>query len=227
MKINADDGFNPELFGDIPCEGTFELPKFTSPVEFRIPGEMIPFSHIDKATDPANTFVVFYEKDNSFAEFVKNPEHFVEKLKKFKGVVSPDISLCLDSPLAVIIANTYRNHALGCYLQRQGIYVIPNVRWADKRTYTSSNFSSRIAFDGIPKHSIVSIGSYGCLKEKEYRKHFAAGLEEMLKTLLPKVVLVYGNLPAQIFDKYKDQTTFIAYKDWLSNDFERHCHGNR
>ena len=57
------------------------------------------------------------------------------------------------------IANTYMNRAIGQYLQQQGIYVIPNVRWCDERSYTTCELIEKFAFFGLQKHSIVSIGT--------------------------------------------------------------------
>ena len=53
------------------------------------------------------------------------------------------------------------NRAVGCYLQSHGVYVIPNVRWGDERSYTTVELPEKFAFLGVPKNSIVSIGTYG------------------------------------------------------------------
>lgn len=50
-----------------------------------------------------------------------------------KSVLYP---LYRDMPLCLQITNIYLNHALGVYMQTNGINVIPNVRWGDERTYT-------------------------------------------------------------------------------------------
>ena len=100
--------------------------------------------------------------------------------------------------------------------KKRGIYVIPNVRWGDERTYTTKFFPEKLAFLGVEKHSIVSIGSYGVVKTKEEKKHFRAGLESMLETLEPETVLVYGAMPEDIFDDYRNCTEFIKYPDWTT-----------
>ena len=138
------------------------------------------------------------------------------KLKKFQAFITPDASLYWDMPFAAQIVNKYRNHVIGYYMQTKGVYTIPNVRWGDERTYTTKCFPEKLAFLGVEKHSIVSIGSYGVVKGKLEKMHFKAGLESMLETLEPEVVLVYGSMPEEIFKDYRNETHFIMYPDWTS-----------
>ena len=114
------------------------------------------------------------------------------------------------------IADIYLNRAVGHYLQKQGLYVIPNIRWGDERTYRKDYLGEKVAFQGVDKHSIVSVGTYGQIKTAESKRYFAEGLEEMIKELEPKVVLVYGSMPDRIFADYKNETKFIQYPDWTT-----------
>lgn len=70
-----------------------------------------------------------------------------------------------------------------------------------------------MAFSGVEKHSIVSVGSYGQLKDRVNRYYFEAGLDSMMETLEPQVVLVYGKLPDEIKRKYPKKN-FKEYLDW-------------
>jgi len=81
-------------------------------------------------------------------------------------------------------------------------------------TYTSSLFPEPFAFQGVDAHSIVSIGTYGCIRGLENKIHFKAGLEAMLKYLKPEVVLVYGPMPNDIFASVLSLTKFIRFDDW-------------
>lgn len=96
-----------------------------------------------------------------------------------------------------------------------GVYVIPCVRWGDERTYTTKVLPEKIAFAGVEKHSIVSVGSYGQLKNKVNRYFFEAGMDAMMETLEPEIVLVYSKMPEKIKEKYPD-TQFVEYEDWTS-----------
>ena len=176
---------------------------------------MVPFS-IRERSENFEDFVCFYEHDVNFREIITNTEEYVEDLKRFPGVVSPDCSLYIDAPLCVQIADIYLNRAVGYYLREQGLYVVPNIRWGDERTYTTELFDEKVAFQGVDKHSIVSIGTYGQIQTAESKRYFREGLVEMLKELEPEVVLVYGSMPDKIFGDLKDKTRFVMYPDWTT-----------
>jgi hypothetical protein len=101
-------------------------------------------------------------------------------------------------------------------IRQQGIYVIPNIRWGDERTYTTELLGEKVAFQGVDKHSIVSIGTYGQIQTAESKRYFREGLIEMLNELEPEVVLVYGSMPDKIFGDLKSRTRFVQYTDWTS-----------
>ncbi len=77
-------------------------------------------------------------------------------------------------------------------------------------------FPEPLAFAGVEKNSIVSIGSYGVIKTALEKQHFKAGLKAMLEHLTPRVVLVYGSMPKAIFEEFEKKTTFYRYPDWTT-----------
>jgi len=210
-----DDGFRADLVRTAEFTGILEIPAIEAPKEFIIPHDTIPFS-LRNQTKDYSEFVVFYEHDIRFADILTATDDYIDDLRNFPGVISPDCSLYRDMPLVLQIANTYMNRAVGHYLQSQGIYVIPNVRWGDERSYTTCVLPEKFAFLGIPKHSIVSVGTYGCIQSKENKHYFREGLREMLKELEPEIVLVYGAMPEEVFGEFKDKTRFIQFPDWIS-----------
>ena len=119
-------------------------------------------------------------------------------------------------PLWEQIANIGVSRSVGYYLQTQGKYVIPNVRWGDERTYNRRLFGFAPAFAGVPKNSIVSIGTYGCSRTQEDKYYLEAGLDAMLSELTPQVVIVYGSYNPNIFEKYEHYTHFHHLPDWIS-----------
>lgn len=106
------------------------------------------------------------------------------------------------------------SRAVGYKLWKEGIYSVPNIRWSDERSYTTALFPEPFAFQGVDKHSIISIGTYGCIRGKENKYHFKAGLEAMLNYLEPEVVLVYGPMPNDIFGPFLSATKFVRFDDW-------------
>ena len=140
---------------------------------------------------------MFYEHDIKFERLWHNPKQYLAKLKRFKGIISPDFSLYQNMPLCMQMWNTYRGRALSAWLQSNGIEIIPNVRFNDERTY-------EFCFDGIEKFKTVALGTHGCIKRRIDKDYFKDGLAEMVKRLSPRTIIVYGSAPDDIFKKYRD-----------------------
>lgn len=215
-KAIIDDGCNPELTIGASFDGLLEIPLIKKPEKIIIPNNIIPFSvhnrHVDR-----DSAVGFYENDVNFADVLRTPKEYVDDFGRFGALISPDCSLYQDAPLAVQITNVYRNRLIGSYYQRQGLYVIPQVRWGTSATYTTESLPERVAFLGIEKRSIVAVGTYGCIKTAELKREFKRGLAAMLETLEPIVVLVYGAMPDSIFGEYSNHTKFVQFNNWIKN----------
>ena len=210
-----DDGYHPELVAKAFFAGVMEIPIIEAPKEIIIPKSLTPFSK-RKYVDSYDTAICEYEHDFRFAELIYDPESLYSELSKFSAFITPDSSLYIDQPLCLQIANVYFNRAVGACFQSKGMYVIPNIRWGDERTFTTCELPEKVAFLGAPKHSIVSIGTYGCIRTMENKYMFKAGLDSMLQELEPKVVLVYGSMPDSIFKDYINCTRFVQYDDWTT-----------
>jgi len=215
-KAIIDDGMNPELVIGADFDGIFNIPKMTAPKHIFIPESITPFTFMDRDTTPARNAVAFYEMDVNFSDILINTDSSMEEARPFGAFITPDPSLYRNAPLAVQIANVYRNRAIGFKAQRKGLYAIANVRWGTEETYTTKIFPEKVAFLGAPKRSIVAIGSYGCIDGKDNKYHFKAGLEEMLIELEPTDVLVYGAMPDSVFGDYLHCTRFHQYDDWTT-----------
>ncbi len=219
-KANLNDGCNPELVQGAKFDGLLEIPVISAPESITIPTGFTPFSKREKAlgTDDA---VCFFEKDSQFADVLIDPAAYIEDFRRFRYLLPADCSLYTDAPLAVQITNLYRSRAIASYYQRNGCNVYPMARWGNEYTYTTLCFPERIAFLGLPKHSVICIGTYGCVKSRTEKYHFKYGLESMLETLEPEVVLVYGAMPKDIFGDYLHCTEFVQYPDWTTRMHER------
>lgn len=210
------DGFNSKLIETAFFEGLLEIPILEAPEEILLPSVAVPFSMRKAITNPAEEMLVFYEHDYRFRKFVSVPQDYIEELKGIKLISTPDCSLYRDMPLWEQLANIGVSRSIGCYLQKQGKYVIPNARWGDERTYSRQLFDFPPAFSGLPKDSIVSIGTYGCSKKRDDKYYLEAGLEAMLAELTPQAVIVYGSYNAKIFSKYERYTQFRHLPDWTT-----------
>lgn len=215
-KLTINDGFNPKFADGAKFVGKFEIPQIDPTDKLPTIKNLVPFSERNKAKNPAEAIVMFYEHDDKFSDLVRNPTKYLEDLSRFAGVISPDNSLYRDIPLTCQIANIYRNRLIGSFLQRSGINVIANVRWGDERTYRDNYLGEAIAFMGAPEHSVVAVGCYGCIRGKENKRHFRAGFQEMINILKPDTVILYGNLPKDLYDIFSHQTNLLQFKDWIS-----------
>lgn len=210
-----DEGLRVSLVETAFFDGDLEIPHIDAPDQIVIPTGMVPFSQRERDRDH-DSFVCFYEHDVRFREVITNTEAFVDDLRRYPGVISPDCSLYVDAPLVVQLTSLYLNRAVGYYLRNQGLNVIPNIRWGDERTYTTEIFRDKAAFLGVDKHSIVSIGTFGQIKSAESKRVFREGLIAMLDELEPEIVLVYGSMPGAVFGDLYSRTKFIHYPDWTT-----------
>lgn len=149
-----------------------------------IPSDLIGFNYA-KSSDNKNTGIHFYLDDYQFERLWNNPQEYIEILKQYECILSPDFSLYLDMPIPMKIWNIYRSRQIGQYYQSQGIKVIPTLSWAEKKTF-------EFAFKGIPKGSIVSVSTIGVKRNKEAFQIWKDGMDAMINEIQPSTILVYG-----------------------------------
>ena len=70
-------------------------------------------------------------------------------------------------------------------MQDYGLVVIPTVSWA-----LESSFD--FCFDGLPKNSTLAISTIGIKKHEEQFEVWKNCVDEMIKRLAPKRIIVYG-----------------------------------
>ena len=104
--------------------GAFDIPRILAEVP-TAPQSWIGFNYAKSCKDPANKAVHFFVDDYQFNRLWTNPDAYLDMLRRFKAVCTPDFSTYTDFPKAVQIWNHYRKHWLGAYWQGNGITVIP------------------------------------------------------------------------------------------------------
>lgn len=149
-----------------------------------IPSKLIGFNYA-KTSKEKNVGIHFYLDDYQFERLWNKPEEYVDILKQYECVLSPDFSLYMDMPMPMKIWNIYRSRLIGQFYQSQGIKVIPTLSWAEEETF-------EFCFEGIPKGSIVSISTIGVKKNKEALKIWKAGVDELIRRIEPSTILIYG-----------------------------------
>lgn len=144
-----------------------------------------------ECSDPQNYIAHFFYDDYKFISAWREPEKYLERLQRFKAVVSPDFSLYTDFPRALQILSCYRRNWCGAFWSQNGIDVIPDVIWGDEQSYV-------YCFEGLPKHSVVAVSSVGVKRDKDWNGKdgdlFRAGWNAMLERLEPTKILYYGDV---------------------------------
>lgn len=149
-----------------------------------IPKDLIGFNYA-KSSDNKNCGIHFYVDDYQFERIWNYPEKYVDVLRQYECILSPDFSLYLDMPMPMKIWNIYRSRLVGQYFQSMGLKVIPTISWAEKETFS-------FCFLGIPKGSIVSISTIGVKQNQKALQIWLDGVDEMIKQIEPKAILIYG-----------------------------------
>ena len=209
-KVNSQRGgcidvFHAELLREAKYDGEFDFPIIKE--EHIRPRSLITFSRAMREKVDFRQWVCFYEDDFQFERIWNNPQRYVRQLSKFEGIITPDFSVYYDFPLSMQIWNIFRSRAIGAWFQKQGFHVIPNIRFGDERTF-------ECCCCGVSKHSVVAIGTLGCMQNKDYRYVFEQGIEYVADNLMPEVMIFYGAAPKNI-NKIKKKGIGVSRRERL------------
>ena len=168
--------------------GKYDVPELL-PIYEKDIGEItewIGFNYVLSDKEPQGKAVHFFIDDYQFMRLWNNPERYIEKLKQYEVVLTPDFSPYGDMPMATQIFNHYRKHWVGRVLQENGVKVVPTIRASsDERCF-------EWYLDGEPEGGVVAISSMWTAKA-DAREYFLREFNTMVETLKPQKVYVYGN----------------------------------
>lgn len=189
--------------------GKYDIPIIKPVYDLPEIKEWIGFNYVLSDEEPAGKAVHFFIDDYQFERVWSNPERYVDKLKRYVCVATPDFSPYGDMPLAAQIFNIYRKNWVGAFLQNNGITVIPTVRAStDER-------SLDFYIDGFPQKSIVLISNMWTKSETE-KNVFLKEYQTMVERLRPKKIFVYGKQMNELTENIEYIKTFTA-KRWYNN----------
>ena len=160
--------------------------------EYTIPTHLISFNDINQKHDYSAGVHMFLD-DMKLECIWNNPNRYIQKLKNYQCVFTPDFSLLLDMYEPVIEWNSYRSKHIGVLMQKNDIKVIPTISWAGRNTYDA-------CFDGHPRNSVIVVSSLGVMKKKLSLPFFMEGFREMLRRLSPSTIIFYGLIPKFDFE---------------------------
>lgn len=174
--------YNLSEYDEYNTEGFYQMPVL-EPCNY-IPDDIIGFNYALTSKNK-DCGIHFYIDDYQFERIWSQPQLYLEKLSEYQCIFTPDFSLYTDMPIAMKIWNTYRSRLIGQIAQRMGMLVIPTVSWCEEATFD-------FCFDGLPVGTTLSISTIG-VKQDDYNFNlWKAGVDEMIKRLNPKTLLIYG-----------------------------------
>lgn len=181
-RMRTNNAYNLDLIDLDDTEGFYQMPIIYC--DDYIPKRLISFNYALSSKDH-DTGIHFYVDDYQFERVWNSPQQYEDVLSKYDCILSPDFSLYRDMPMAMKVWNVFRSRLIGQYYQRRGMIVIPTLSWCEKETFD-------FCFDGIPKGSIVSVSTIGVKRDQEALQIWRDGMDEMIKRIEPKAILVYG-----------------------------------
>lgn len=180
-RLKTDRSYNLDLVNASMCNEA-GMPVLEA-VDAR-PDHMVGFNYA-KTTQDTAACIHFFVDDYQFERCWSQPMKYVELLKKFDSVLTPDFSMYLDMPLPMQRWNTYRSRAFGYLCQKAGIEVIPTLSWAYETSY-------EFCFDGLEPGGTYAVSTVGVKRDENAVAIWFAGMEEAMKRLKPARILQYG-----------------------------------
>lgn len=151
------------------------------------PRDLIGFNYA-KSTDAASkrgNGCHFFIDDYQFERVWAKPARYLDALRSFGCVLTPDFSLYLDMPAPMQAWNRYRSQALGRYWRGEGLTVVPALSWAQPE-------SCAFCFEGVPRNSTVATSTVGVKGDAAALAVWEDGMREAMRRLEPSRVLLYG-----------------------------------
>ena len=175
----------------------------------KVPKSIMPFNKaINYHGDLSDTFICFYEPDETFERIRRTPRKYVSFFQKTAGIIGLDFSIHSDMPLVKQKSQINDNLSLTYFYGSQGIPVLPNLRCGSDELLPEF-------LSVIPSNSIVAIGTHGFIKTQPEKYEWYCFLEKVIDKVHPQIIVVYGTLRDPMFDNLKERARFVFYDSWL------------
>lgn len=210
--------------------GFYQVPEINDVIIDK-PVNLVLWSNRHRCKDKKKYGLIFYEYDCKFDGrdgiyctlkygTDKKVQKLIDELKEFAFVVCPDYSVYGNFPNYKQIEALSRSREVGYILSTYGIKVIVNFRATYDWTY-------ELALTGICYNGIVSIWTLGCLRDKESRILLKNSVQALVEYIKPRIIIVYGYAPDDIFQVARDSGTVIwQYDSEISKTFGGHYYGD-
>ena len=181
-RLRTDEAYNLPYVDLERTEGFYQMPIIER--ETHIPKGLMGFNYALTSGDISKG-IHFYVDDYQFERIWNDPHKYIDVLREYDCVLTPDFSLYLDMPISMKIWNIFRSRLIGQMMQDEGLIVIPTVSWAEEETFD-------FCFDGLPEGGVMSISTVGVKKDEHAMEIWKAGTTELIKRKKPSALLVYG-----------------------------------
>ncbi|MEG0165658.1 DUF4417 domain-containing protein [Anaerorhabdus sp.] len=192
-RINTVNAYNLDIFNEQEVDGFYQMPMLHD--DKVIPTDLIGFNYAMTSKNK-ETGIHFFIDDYQFERLWNDPQRYLDILKNYEVILTPDFSLYMNMPMAMKVWNVYRSRLLGQYWQSNGIKVIPTISWAEEETFS-------FCFDGVPKGSTVAISTMGVKRDLKAKEVWNAGMDAMIEKIKPKTIICYGGEVDYDFGKTK------------------------
>ena len=195
--------FKYQVWSGLEATGPYDIP-IIQPYEFvELPTELIPFN-VAMSSHRFDCAVHFYLNDPLFIRVFRQPERYIDILRRFKYVITPDLSEYVEMPYWMRLSNSCWNKSLAAYWQAHGVKVIANITWSTPDSFDYS-------FEGVPQGCVIAISSVA-IKGHPYSVYrWQEGYAEAIKRLQPKLIIRYGDrLPNEC------EEISIYFEDYIS-----------
>ena len=179
-RDNTFKAYNLDMIDLSRCDGKYQIPHIEK--ENFVPDELIGFNYM-LTNENKHVGVHCFVDDYQFERLWNTPDRYLDKLQEYDCVLTPDFSLYTEMPIAMKIWNVFRSRLIGQWLQDNGCIVIPTISWCEEETF-------EFCFDGLEKGGTVAVSTIGV--KKDSMDIWTKGMDEMIKRLKPKTILVYG-----------------------------------
>jgi len=192
FKLNIDELFHCELYGEMPIAYSTPLPELV-PYCGEVPSRLVPF-HEAYAYKVYDCTIHFYTDDSLFLRVLRNPEKYLSFFQKCNSVIGTDLSQYSDMPAEDRYFSAYINSAFSAFLQRNGVNLIPNVTWSLPDSYYYS-------WSSMPSNSVIAINCKGIMKHDVSKYLWYKGYTAACQILHPSLIVRYGTkMPGEYTD---------------------------
>ena len=181
-------------------EGLYDMPALEAVTELPPIKEWIGFNYVLSDKDPEGKAVHFFVDDYQFERVWNNPEKYLDKLKQYVCVATPDFSPYENMPHVLQLMSHYKKQWVGRWLQYHGVTVIPTIRPVLNRDWW---------LDGIPEGGIY-ISSAMWSKDVETSTEANSEYDKIIiDRLKPKKMFMYRGGGDNLYRKYGIECEYI------------------